>query len=118
MKIKDLIEKRAKVWEAAKNFVDTHENENGVLSAEDSAIRAIEIAGAIFLYLNVTVWIRSVFSAKVPVLGSDLPTALTGIRYLVGCCAILLAQLCQRRGITVPIWWHKCDNGMAQVLLH
>lgn len=31
------MEKRAKVWEAAKNFVDTHENENGVLSAEDSA---------------------------------------------------------------------------------
>ena len=81
-------------------------------------MRAIEIAGAIFLYLNVTAWIRSVSSAKVPVLGSDLPTALTGIRYLVGCCAILLAQLCQRRGITVPIWWHKCDNGMAQVLLH
>lgn len=35
--IKDMIEKRAKVWETAKNFVDTHENENGVLSAEDSA---------------------------------------------------------------------------------
>lgn len=40
MKIKDLIEKRAKVWEAAKNFVDTHEDENGVLSAEDSAVYA------------------------------------------------------------------------------
>ena len=37
MTIKELIEKRAKVWETAKNFVDTHENENGVLSAEDSA---------------------------------------------------------------------------------
>lgn len=37
MTIKDLIEKRAKVWETAKNFVDTHENENGVLSAEDTA---------------------------------------------------------------------------------
>lgn len=36
MTIKDLIEKRAKVWETAKNFVDTHENENGVLSAEDA----------------------------------------------------------------------------------
>ena len=35
MSIKELIEKRARVWEAAKNFVDTHENENGVLSAED-----------------------------------------------------------------------------------
>lgn len=37
MKIQELMEKRAKVWEAAKNFVDTHENENGVLSAEDNA---------------------------------------------------------------------------------
>ena len=36
MTIKDMIEKRAKVWETAKNFVDTHENENGVLSAEDN----------------------------------------------------------------------------------
>ena len=33
MTIQELMEKRAKVWEAAKNFVDTHENENGVLSA-------------------------------------------------------------------------------------
>lgn len=37
MTIQELMEKRAKVWEAAKNFVDTHENENGVLFAEDSA---------------------------------------------------------------------------------
>lgn len=37
MTIKERIEKRAKVWETAKNFVDTHENENGVLSAEDNA---------------------------------------------------------------------------------
>ena len=37
MTIKDMIEKRAKAWETAKNFVDTHENENGVLSAEDNA---------------------------------------------------------------------------------
>lgn len=37
MNLKDLIEKRAKVWETAKNFVDTHENENGVLSAENTA---------------------------------------------------------------------------------
>ena len=37
MTIQELMEKRAKVWEAAKNFVDTHENENGVLSVEDSA---------------------------------------------------------------------------------
>ena len=36
MTIKDMIEKRAKVWETAKNFVDTHENENGILSAEDN----------------------------------------------------------------------------------
>ena len=37
MTIKELIEKRAKVWETAKNFVETHENSNGVLSAEDTA---------------------------------------------------------------------------------
>ena len=37
MTIKDMIEKRAKVWETAKNFVDTHENENGILSAQDNA---------------------------------------------------------------------------------
>ena len=37
MTIQELMAKRAKVWETAKNFVDTHENENGVLSAEDSA---------------------------------------------------------------------------------
>lgn len=37
MIIKELIEKRAKVWETAKNFVETHENSNGVLSAEDTA---------------------------------------------------------------------------------
>ena len=40
MTIKELIEKRAKVWEAAKSFVDTHENENGLLSAEDNAAYA------------------------------------------------------------------------------
>lgn len=37
MNIKDLIDKRAKVWETAKNFVDTHEDKNGVLSEEDTA---------------------------------------------------------------------------------
>ncbi len=37
MTVKDLIEKRAKVWEAAKSFVDTHEKGNGVLSTEDAA---------------------------------------------------------------------------------
>lgn len=37
MTVKELIEKRAKLWEAAKNFVDTHENEKGLLSAEDTA---------------------------------------------------------------------------------
>lgn len=29
MTIKELIEKRAKVWETAKSFVDTHEDKNG-----------------------------------------------------------------------------------------
>lgn len=37
MTIKELIEKRAKVWEDAKNFVKSHEKENGTLSAEDTA---------------------------------------------------------------------------------
>lgn len=37
MTIKDLIEKRAKVWETAKNFVEAHEDKNGVLSEEDTA---------------------------------------------------------------------------------
>lgn len=36
MTIKELMEKRSKVWETAKNFVDTHEDKNGVLSAEDA----------------------------------------------------------------------------------
>lgn len=37
MTVKELIEKRAKVWETAKDFVNTHEDKNGNLSAEDSA---------------------------------------------------------------------------------
>lgn len=37
MTIKELLEKRAKVWETAKSFVDTHEDKNGLLSAEDTA---------------------------------------------------------------------------------
>lgn len=38
MRVQELIEKRAKVWETAKNFVDTHEDKNGNLSAEDKEI--------------------------------------------------------------------------------
>lgn len=37
MTIQELMQKRAKVWEAAKSFVDTHEDKNGRLSAEDTA---------------------------------------------------------------------------------
>ena len=37
MKILELREKRAKAWEAAKAFLDSHRKENGVLSAEDDA---------------------------------------------------------------------------------
>ncbi|MGN0609851.1 MAG: phage major capsid protein [Oscillospiraceae bacterium] len=37
MNVNELIAKRAKVWETAKNFVDTHEDKNGVLSEEDTA---------------------------------------------------------------------------------
>lgn len=36
MTIQELIQKRAKVWETAKSFVDTHEDKNGRLSAEDT----------------------------------------------------------------------------------
>lgn len=36
MTIQELMQKRAKVWETAKSFVDTHEDKNGRLSAEDT----------------------------------------------------------------------------------
>ena len=36
MDMQQLIEKRAKAWEAAKSFLDSHRTEKGVLSAEDS----------------------------------------------------------------------------------
>ena len=36
-KINELIEKRAKLWEEAKNFLDIHTDEDGKLSAEDAA---------------------------------------------------------------------------------
>ncbi len=37
MKLKELIAKRAEVWEQAKAFVDSHQKENGTLSADDTA---------------------------------------------------------------------------------
>lgn len=37
MKLQELIAKRAKVWEEAKSFVESHQKENGTLSAEDTA---------------------------------------------------------------------------------
>ena len=37
MKLQELIAKRAKVWEDAKAFVESHQKENGTLSAEDTA---------------------------------------------------------------------------------
>lgn len=37
MNLKELIEKRADVWESAKAFLDSHQQENGTLSADDSA---------------------------------------------------------------------------------
>ena len=37
LRINELRENRAKAWEAAKNFLDTHQTENGTLSAEDAA---------------------------------------------------------------------------------
>lgn len=37
LKINELRENRAKAWEAAKNFLDTHQTEKGTLSAEEAA---------------------------------------------------------------------------------
>ena len=37
MTVQELIEKRAKAWDMAKEFVNTHEDKNGNLSAEDAA---------------------------------------------------------------------------------
>ena len=37
MTILELREKRAKAWEAAKAFLDSHRTDKGVLSAEDDA---------------------------------------------------------------------------------
>ncbi len=37
MRLQQLIDQRAKAWEQAKAFVDSHQKENGTLSAEDSA---------------------------------------------------------------------------------
>lgn len=37
-KINELREKRAKIWEQAKVFLDSHRNETGILSAEDTAV--------------------------------------------------------------------------------
>ncbi len=48
MTILELREKRAKAWEVAKAFLDSHRNEKGVLSAEDDAAYTCmeqEIAG-------------------------------------------------------------------------
>ena len=36
-RINELRENRSKAWEAAKNFLDTHQTENGTLSADDAA---------------------------------------------------------------------------------
>lgn len=38
MTIAELIQKRARVWEGAKAFVESHAKENGTLSAEDNAV--------------------------------------------------------------------------------
>ena len=37
MRLQELIAKRAKVWEEAKAFVESHQKENGTLTAEDTA---------------------------------------------------------------------------------
>ena len=38
MTIKELFAKRANLWENAKDFLNTHQDENGLMSAEDAAI--------------------------------------------------------------------------------
>ena len=38
MTILELREKRAKAWEAAKAFLDSHRNDKGILSAEDLSL--------------------------------------------------------------------------------
>ena len=43
MTILELREKRAKAWEAAKAFLDSHRNDKGVLSAEDDAAYSDEV---------------------------------------------------------------------------
>ena len=40
MTITELREKRAKTWSAMENFLDSHRNDQGVLSVEDDAIYA------------------------------------------------------------------------------
>ena len=37
-KIMDLMEKRAKAWNAAKEFLDSHSQDGGNVSAEDAAV--------------------------------------------------------------------------------
>ena len=37
MTILELREKRAKMWESAKSFLETHRDQNGTLSVEDDA---------------------------------------------------------------------------------
>lgn len=37
MTIKELFEKRARAWENAKDFLNTHQDANGLMSAEDAA---------------------------------------------------------------------------------
>ena len=52
MRVQELIEKRAKVWETAKNFVDTHEDKNGNLSAEDKEKVIAENFAGVILKMN------------------------------------------------------------------
>ena len=43
MTILELREKRAKAWEAAKAFLDSHRNDKGILSAERSEEHTSEL---------------------------------------------------------------------------
>ena len=43
MTVQELMEKRNKMWDAAKKFVDTHENENGILTEEEYSSKKADL---------------------------------------------------------------------------
>lgn len=47
MKITEMREKRAKLWNTMEGFLDTHKNDKGMLSAEDDATHAATERGVV-----------------------------------------------------------------------